>query len=96
MNQLFKELVPSRNDESRASRTQRRSSRSIQVQASELSQAGRCLTFDKLFLGHSSPNTNHEEEQPCTGTLKDSSIPIAQNLPKYGEAGAASTAGGGV
>ena len=42
------------------------------------------LTFDKLssvFLS----NTNHEEEQPCHLTLKDASIPIAQNLPKYGE-----------
>ncbi|MCG6121132.1 MAG: electron transfer flavoprotein-ubiquinone oxidoreductase [Microvirga sp.] len=42
------------------------------------------LTFDKLssvFLS----NTNHEEDQPCHLQLKDPSIPIAVNLPKYGE-----------
>ncbi|TVR11562.1 MAG: electron transfer flavoprotein-ubiquinone oxidoreductase [Salinarimonadaceae bacterium] len=42
------------------------------------------LTFDKLssvFLS----NTNHEEEQPCHLQLKDPSVPIAVNLPKYGE-----------
>ncbi len=42
------------------------------------------LSFDKLssvFLS----NTNHEEEQPCHLQLKDSSIPISYNLPKYDE-----------
>ena len=42
------------------------------------------LSFDKLssvFLS----NTNHEEDQPCHLQLKDPSIPIAQNLPKYDE-----------
>lgn len=42
------------------------------------------LSFDKLssvFLS----NTNHEEEQPCHLKLKDSSIPIQVNLPKFDE-----------
>jgi electron-transferring-flavoprotein dehydrogenase len=42
------------------------------------------LTFDKLssvFLS----NTNHEEDQPAHLKLKDPSVPIAVNLPKYGE-----------
>jgi electron-transferring-flavoprotein dehydrogenase len=42
------------------------------------------LTFDKLssvFLS----NTNHEEDQPVHLHLKDPSIPIAKNLPEYGE-----------
>ena len=42
------------------------------------------ISFDKLssvFLS----NTNHEEDQPCHLTLKDPSIPIRENLPKYGE-----------
>jgi len=42
------------------------------------------LSFDKLssvFLS----NTNHEEDQPCHLQLKDPSIPISQNLPKYAE-----------
>ena len=42
------------------------------------------LSFDKLssvFLS----NTNHEENQPSHLKLKDPSIPIAVNLPKYGE-----------
>lgn len=42
------------------------------------------ITFDKLssvFLS----NTNHEENQPCHLTLKDSSVPIAVNLPLYDE-----------
>ena len=42
------------------------------------------LTFNKLdsvFLS----NTNHEEDQPCHLTLKDPSVPIAHNLPKYNE-----------
>lgn len=42
------------------------------------------LSFDRLssvFLS----NTNHEEDQPCHLRLKDSTIPIAQNLPMYGE-----------
>jgi electron-transferring-flavoprotein dehydrogenase len=42
------------------------------------------LTFDKLssvFLS----NTNHEEDQPSHLVLADPSIPIRENLPKYGE-----------
>jgi electron-transferring-flavoprotein dehydrogenase len=42
------------------------------------------LSFDKLssvFLS----NTNHEEDQPCHLRLKDPSIPISHNLPKYAE-----------
>jgi electron-transferring-flavoprotein dehydrogenase len=42
------------------------------------------LTFDKpssVFLS----NTNHEEDQPPHLVLRDPSIPIANNLPLYGE-----------
>jgi electron-transferring-flavoprotein dehydrogenase len=42
------------------------------------------ISFDKLssvFLS----NTNHEEDQPIHLKLKDPSIPIAQNLPKFDE-----------
>ena len=42
------------------------------------------ISFDKLssvFLS----NTNHEEDQPSHLKLKDPSIPIAVNLPKYAE-----------
>lgn len=42
------------------------------------------LSFDKLssvFLS----NTNHEEDQPCHLQLKDDSVPIQVNLPKYNE-----------
>ena len=42
------------------------------------------ISFDKLssvFLS----NTNHEEDQPCHLVLKDASIPIDINLPKYDE-----------
>ncbi|MGB0203495.1 MAG: electron transfer flavoprotein-ubiquinone oxidoreductase [Neptuniibacter sp.] len=42
------------------------------------------LSFDKLgsvFLS----NTNHEEDQPCHLQLKDSSVPLQQNLPKFAE-----------
>ncbi len=42
------------------------------------------LSFDKpssVFLS----NTNHEEDQPVHLQLKDPSIPIARNLPEYGE-----------
>lgn len=42
------------------------------------------LSFDKLssvFLS----NTNHEEEQPCHLQLKDASIPLEVNFPKYAE-----------
>ena len=42
------------------------------------------ITFDRLssvFLS----NTNHEEDQPCYLTLRDQSIPIEVNLPKYAE-----------
>lgn len=42
------------------------------------------LSFDRLssvFLS----NTNHEEDQPCHLRLKDSTIPLAQNLPMFDE-----------
>ena len=42
------------------------------------------ISFDKLssvFLS----STNHEENQPCHLKLRDPSIPVAQNLPLYGE-----------
>jgi electron-transferring-flavoprotein dehydrogenase len=42
------------------------------------------ISFDKLssvFLS----STNHEEDQPAHLRLADSSKPIAENLPKYGE-----------
>jgi electron-transferring-flavoprotein dehydrogenase len=42
------------------------------------------ISFDKLssvFLS----STNHEEDQPAHLTLKDPSVPISVNLPKYGE-----------
>lgn len=42
------------------------------------------ISFDKLgsvFLS----NTNHEEDQPCHLKLKDASIPIQVNLPKWAE-----------
>jgi electron-transferring-flavoprotein dehydrogenase len=42
------------------------------------------VSFDKLssvFLS----NTNHEEDQPVHLRLKDPSVPIARNLPEYGE-----------
>ena len=42
------------------------------------------LTFDKLSSVFIS-NTNHEEDQPVHLTLKDPTIPIDQNLPKYDE-----------
>ncbi len=42
------------------------------------------LSFDKLSSVFLSA-TNHEEDQPSHLKLKDSSIPISVNLPKYGE-----------
>ncbi len=42
------------------------------------------LTFDKLSSVFLSA-TNHEEDQPAHLKLKDPSIPIAKNLPLYGE-----------
>ena len=42
------------------------------------------LSFDRL-TNVSFTNTNHEENQPCHLTLKDASIPIAENLPTYNE-----------
>jgi len=42
------------------------------------------ISFDRLssvFLS----NTNHEEDQPCHLTLKDDSIPLRVNLPKWDE-----------
>ena len=42
------------------------------------------LTFDRLSSVYLS-NTNHAEDQPVHLQLKDPSIPIAVNLPKYAE-----------
>jgi electron-transferring-flavoprotein dehydrogenase len=42
------------------------------------------ISFDKLSSVFIS-NTNHEEDQPVHLTLKDPSVPIRENLPKYGE-----------
>ncbi|MBV8851689.1 MAG: electron transfer flavoprotein-ubiquinone oxidoreductase [Methylobacteriaceae bacterium] len=42
------------------------------------------LSFDKLSSVFIS-NTNHDEDQPSHLKLRDPSIPIAVNLPKYGE-----------
>ncbi len=42
------------------------------------------LSFDKLSSVFIS-NTNHDEDQPSHLKLRDASIPIAVNLPKYGE-----------
>ncbi len=42
------------------------------------------LTFDRLSSVYLS-NTNHAEDQPVHLQLKDQSIPIAVNLPKYAE-----------
>ena len=42
------------------------------------------LSFDRLSSVYLS-NTNHEEEQPCHLKLKDASIPLRVNLPKYNE-----------
>ncbi|MEQ3697412.1 MAG: electron transfer flavoprotein-ubiquinone oxidoreductase [Pseudomonadales bacterium] len=42
------------------------------------------LSFDRLssvFLS----NTNHEEDQPCHLKLKDASIPLSVNMPKFAE-----------
>ncbi len=42
------------------------------------------ISFDKLSSVFIS-STNHEEHQPCHLKLKDPTVPIAVNLPKYGE-----------
>ncbi len=42
------------------------------------------LTFDRLSSVYVS-NTNHEEDQPCHLHVQDPSIPVARNLPEYGE-----------
>jgi electron-transferring-flavoprotein dehydrogenase len=42
------------------------------------------ISFDKLSSVFISA-TNHDEHQPCHLKLKDPAIPIAVNLPKYGE-----------
>jgi electron-transferring-flavoprotein dehydrogenase len=42
------------------------------------------ISFDKLSSVFMS-STNHEEDQPAHLTLKDPSVPIAVNLPTYGE-----------
>jgi electron-transferring-flavoprotein dehydrogenase len=42
------------------------------------------VSFDRLssvFLS----NTNHEEDQPCHLTLRDASVPIRHNFPRYDE-----------
>ena len=40
------------------------------------------ISFDKLSSVFIS-NTNHEEDQPCHLTLKDPSVPVAINLPRW-------------
>jgi electron-transferring-flavoprotein dehydrogenase len=42
------------------------------------------LSFDKLSSVFIS-STNHDEDQPAHLTLRDPSVPISVNLPKYGE-----------
>jgi electron-transferring-flavoprotein dehydrogenase len=42
------------------------------------------ISFDKLSSVFIS-NTNHDEDQPAHLTLRDPSVPISVNLPKYGE-----------
>ena len=42
------------------------------------------LTFDRLSSVYVS-NTNHDEDQPCHLHLRDPALPIAKNLPEYGE-----------
>jgi len=42
------------------------------------------LTFDKLSSVFIS-NTNHEEDQPIHLKLTDPSVPVAKNLPEFGE-----------
>jgi electron-transferring-flavoprotein dehydrogenase len=42
------------------------------------------VSFDKLSSVFMS-STNHSEDQPAHLTLRDASIPIAVNLPKYAE-----------
>ena len=42
------------------------------------------ISFDKLSSVFIS-NTNHEEDQPVHLRLRDPSIPVAKNLPEYGE-----------
>ncbi len=42
------------------------------------------ISFDKLSSVFIS-NTNHEEDQPIHLRLRDPSIPVAKNLPEYGE-----------
>ena len=42
------------------------------------------LTFDRLSSVFIS-NTNHEEDQPCHLVLRDQTIPIQHNLPKFNE-----------
>jgi len=42
------------------------------------------LSFDRL-TNVAFSFTNHEESQPCHLTLKDASVPISVNLPKYAE-----------
>ena len=42
------------------------------------------ITFDRL-TNVSFSGTNHQEDQPCHLRLKDASIPVRVNQPKYGE-----------
>jgi electron-transferring-flavoprotein dehydrogenase len=42
------------------------------------------ISFDKLSSVFMS-NTNHDEDQPAHLTLRDPSVPLSVNLPKYGE-----------
>jgi electron-transferring-flavoprotein dehydrogenase len=42
------------------------------------------VSFDKLSSVFIS-NTNHEEDQPVHLVLQDASVPVAQNLPRFGE-----------
>ncbi|MDX1397511.1 MAG: electron transfer flavoprotein-ubiquinone oxidoreductase [Oceanospirillum sp.] len=55
-----------------------------EVQPIEYPKPDGVLSFDKLssvFLS----NTNHEEDQPCHLKLKDETIPLQVNLPKWAE-----------
>ena len=63
---------------------QRHAETDLGVRADRLSQAGRqnfLRQASSVFLS----NTNHEEDQPVHLRLKDPTVPIRDNLPKYGE-----------
>jgi electron-transferring-flavoprotein dehydrogenase len=59
--------------------TLKRSSDSVAI---EYPKPDGVLSFDKLSSVFMS-STNHEEDQPCHLTLKDTTIPISVNLPEY-------------